>query len=83
MLMMEDLVFGHGTTTRMLCNPDHSRAGKFGKKVKAKQRTKVDQQETEKRSLVKSKHRNQSCGQKKIVPWCSDGKRGKERLFEM
>ena len=37
------------------------------KKVKARERAKVDQKERREHSLVKSKHRNQSCGQKKIV----------------
>ena len=37
------------------------------KKVKATERAKVDQNEPEEHSLVKSKHRNQNCGLKKIV----------------
>ena len=40
---------------------------KLQKKVRAKERTKVDQQEQEERSLVKNKRMKQNCGQKKIV----------------
>ena len=48
------------------------------KKVKATERAKVDQNEPEEHSLVKSKHRNQNCGLKKIVLGGPIGKRGKK-----
>ena len=35
--------------------------------MRAKERTKVDQQETKERSLVKNKRTNQKCGQEKMV----------------
>ena len=76
MLTNKDRVFGHGTTTVMLGNRDH-----FGQKMmknKGKGNTKVDQKETEERSLVKNKRRNQKCGQKMV--FMVQRKTMKERL---
>ena len=35
--------------------------------MKPQERTEVDEEEPDERSLVKHKHMNQNCGQKKIV----------------
>ena len=66
--MMKDRVVEHGTTTSVFGSPDHSRAENQRIKEKRQQKVqKVDQKELEDHSLVKTKHRNQNCGLKKIV----------------
>ena len=51
-------------------NPDESGVANRGEKVRAQERAKVDQKEQEEHSLVKSKHRKQYSGLKKIVLGC-------------
>ena len=60
--MMNDLVLGHGLAVQTIQEPNIE-----GKKVKARERAKVDSKEPEEHSLVKNKHRTQNEGQKKIV----------------
>ena len=59
---------------------NNARRRKQRKEVRAKERTKVEQQKPEERFLVKNKHTNQKCGQK----WClmvqkrKQGKKGSD-----
>ena len=68
-LMMQDRVFGHGTTTSILGSPDRSK-GRQVRRRKSKgkgKKAKEDSKELEEYSLVKNKHRTLNGGQKKIV----------------
>ena len=66
MLVMKVRVCGHGTTTCMLGSLDHL-GTENTRKIRAKERAKKDQKKPERHSLVKNKHMNQNCGQKKMV----------------
>ena len=79
MLMMKDRVFG-AETTSMLWQSRPCRNRKFKKEVRVKGRIKVDQQEPEEPSLVKNKHMDQNCGQKKIVWWSKENEATKASL---
>ena len=67
LLVMKDRVFGPGTTTRMLGSLDHPGSENSRKEIRAKETTKLDQQEPEDPSSVKNMHRDRLLGQKKIV----------------